>query len=85
MVVFMIALASALLISLTDSTYVAMRLNSAAEHRIKAEYILKSAVSVAQVLVKTDITSYDDPQQDAWMAFAASCCQAPALRQRQPA
>ena len=70
MVVFMIALASALLISLTDSTYVAMRLNSAAEHRIKAEYILKSAVSVAQVLVKTDITSYDDPQQDAWMAFA---------------
>ena len=70
MVVFMIALASALLISLTDSTYVAMRLNSAAEHRIKAEYILKSAVSVAQVLLKTDITSYDDPQQDAWMAFA---------------
>lgn len=70
MVVFMIALASALLISLTDSTYVAMRLNSAAEHRIKAEYILKSAVSVAQVLVKTDITPYDDPQQDAWMAFA---------------
>jgi hypothetical protein len=47
-----------------------MRLNSAAEHRIKAEYILKSAVSVAQVLVKTDITPYDDPQQDAWMAFA---------------
>ena len=70
MVVFMIALASALLISLTDSTYVAMRLNSAAEHRIKAEYILKSAVSVAQVLLKTDITLYDDPQQDAWMAFA---------------
>jgi type II secretory pathway component PulK len=70
MVIFMIALSSALLISLTDSTYVAMRLNSAAEQRIKAEYILKSAVNVAQVLIKNDITSFDDPTQDAWMMFA---------------
>ena len=69
MVVFMIALASAVLISLSDSTYVAMRLNSAAEQRIKAEYILKSAVNVAQVLIKNDLTDYDDPTQDAWMAF----------------
>ena len=70
MIVFMIALASAILISLTDSTYVAMRLNSAAEQRIKAEYILKSAVNVAQVLIKNDITNFDDPTQDAWMMFA---------------
>ncbi|MEY4668099.1 MAG: hypothetical protein RL518_798 [Pseudomonadota bacterium] len=70
MIVFMIALASAVLISLTDSTYVAMRLNGAAEQRIKAEYILKSAVNVAQVLIKNDITNYDDPTQDTWMAFA---------------
>lgn len=70
MIVFMIALASAVLISLTDSTYVAMRLNGAAEQRIKAEYILKSAVNVAQVLIKNDITNFDDPTQDAWMAFA---------------
>jgi len=70
MIVFMIALASAILISLTDSTYVAMRLNGAAEQRIKAEYILKSAVNVAQVLIKNDITNFDDPTQDAWMMFA---------------
>ena len=70
MIIFMIALASAVLISLTDSTYVAMRLNSAAEQRIKAEYILKSAVNVAQVLIKNDTTKFDDPTQDAWMAFA---------------
>ena len=70
MIIFMIALASAVLISLTDSTYVAMRLNSAAEQRIKAEYILKSAVNVAQVLIKSDATKFDDPTQDAWMAFA---------------
>ena len=69
LVIFMIALASAILFSLTDSTYVAMRLNSAAEQRIKAEYILKSAVNVAQVLIKNDLTNYDDPAQDAWMAF----------------
>lgn len=70
MIVFMIALASAILVSLTDSTYVAMRLNGAAEQRIKAEYILKSAVNVAQVLIKSDITTFDDPTQDAWMIFA---------------
>lgn len=70
MIVFMIALASAVLVSLTDSTYVAMRLNGAAEQRIKAEYILKSAVNVAQVLIKNDTTDWDEPTQDAWMAFA---------------
>jgi len=71
MIVFMIALASAVLISLSESTYLAMRLNAAAEQRIKAEYILKSAVNVARVLIKNDITpSYDDPTQDVWMMFS---------------
>lgn len=70
MIVFMIALASAILISLTDSTYVAMRLNGAAEQRIKAEYILKSATNLAQVLIKNDLTNFDDPSQDAWMIFS---------------
>jgi hypothetical protein len=65
----MIALASAILISLTDSTYVAMRLNGAAERRVKAEYILKSAVSFAQVLIKNDMNGVDDPAEDAWMMF----------------
>jgi len=71
MVIFMIALASAVLISLTESSYVAMRLNGAAEQRVKAEYILKSAVNFAQVLIKADTTTtYDDPVQDAWMQFS---------------
>jgi len=69
MVIFMIAIASALLISLTSSTYTSMRLNRAAEQRIRAEYILKSAVNLAQVLIKNDTTQYDDPVQDAWMKF----------------
>jgi type II secretory pathway component PulK len=69
LVIFMVALASTILIALTDSTYVAMRLNSATEKRVKAEYILKSAVNVAQVLIKNDTTAYDSPTEDAWMQF----------------
>jgi type II secretory pathway component PulK len=70
LVIFMIVLASALLASLAESTYVTMRLNSAAERRVRAEYVLKSAVNFAQVLIKNDVTPYDDPVQDAWMAFS---------------
>ncbi len=69
MVIFMIVITSALLVSLTDSTYISMRLNRATEQRLKAEYILKSAVNVSQVLIKSDTTQYDDPQQDLWMKF----------------
>jgi type II secretory pathway component PulK len=70
LVIFMIVLASALLASLAESTYVTMRLNSAAERRVRAEYVLKSAVNFAQVLIKNDVTPYDDPVQDAWMVFS---------------
>lgn len=69
MVIVMIAITSALLMSLTDSTYISMRLNRSAERRVQAEYILKSAVHFAQVLVKSDTTPNDDPTQDAWMQF----------------
>lgn len=69
MVVLMITIASGVLMALTDSTYVAMRLNRSAEQRVKAEYILKSAINVAQTLIKVDKTQYDDPTQDAWMQF----------------
>ncbi len=70
LVIFMVVLASALLASLAESTYVTMRLNSATERRVRAEYVLKSAVNFAQVLIKNDVTPYDDPVQDAWMAFS---------------
>jgi type II secretory pathway component PulK len=69
MVIMMITLASGILIALTDSTYVAMRLNRSSEQRVKAEYVLKSVINVAQMLIKLDRTQYDDPQQDAWMQF----------------
>jgi len=69
MVIVMIAITSALLMSLTDSSYVSMRLNRAAEQRSKAEYILKSAVNLAAILIKADNNEADDPRTDVWMRF----------------
>ncbi len=69
MVIVMIAITSALLMSLADSTYISMRLNRAAERRVQAEYIIKSAVHLAQALIKSDTTPNDVEAEDAWMAF----------------
>lgn len=69
MVIVMIAITSALLISLTDSTYISMGLNRAAERRVQSEYILKSAVHLAQALIMSDTTPYDTRGEDAWMFF----------------
>lgn len=69
LVIFMLALSSIVLVALTDSTYVAARLNSATQKRVKAEAILKSVVNVAQVLLKNDTTQFDSPTEDAWMQF----------------
>lgn len=69
MVIVMIAITSAILMSLTDSTYISMRLNRAAERRVQAEYLVKSAVHLAQQLIMSDTTPYDIPGEDAWMFF----------------
>ncbi len=69
MVIVMIAITSALLMSLTDSTYISMRLNRAAERRVQAEYLLKSAVHLAQALIMSDTTPSDVRGEDAWMFF----------------
>jgi type II secretory pathway component PulK len=69
MVIVMIAITSALLMSLTDSTYVSMRLNRAAEQRSKAEYILKSAINLAAIMIKIDSNETDDRRTDLWMRF----------------
>lgn len=70
MVVFIIILAGAIVMSISDSTYVAMRLNTAAERRVQAEYILKSAINFARVLIQDDIDpNQDDPLKDKWFRF----------------
>jgi type II secretory pathway component PulK len=72
MVIVMIAITSALLMSLTESTFISMRINRASEQRIKAESLLKSAFNIAQVLIKNDSTAFDDENQDWWMMFKDS-------------
>lgn len=70
MVVFIIILAGAIVMSLSDSTYVAMRLNLAAERRVQAEYILKSAINFSRVLIQDDVDpQQDDPLKDKWFRF----------------
>ena len=69
MVIFMVVLCSAILVSLSDSTYTAMRINRTTEQRVKAEYIMKSAVNFARVLIQNDATEFDDPSRDDWMQF----------------
>ena len=69
MVIVMIAITSALLMSLTDSTYISMRLNRAAEQRSRAEYILKSVVNLAAAIIKTDTNDTDDRRNDFWMQY----------------
>ena len=72
MVIVMLAITSALLMSLTESTFISMRINRSAEQRIKAEYLLKSAFNVAQVLIQTDQSPTDDPRTDNWMDYTSS-------------
>jgi type II secretory pathway component PulK len=66
-VIFIIAIASILVLSLSHSTYLAQRLHQVSEQRFRAEYLLKSTLSVAQVIV-----SQDPPEgttQPPWQAF----------------
>jgi general secretion pathway protein K len=77
MVIVMIAITSALLVSLAESSFISMRLNRAVEQRIKAEYMLKSAFNVARVLIKNDSTPTDERLQDAWMILFGSSAEVP--------
>lgn len=69
LVMFIVALASIVVINLTYSTYLGSRLSSNIEHSVQSEYILKSALNFARVLIKTDETE-EDSYQDIWGKFA---------------
>lgn len=68
LVIFIVALASILVINLTYSTTLAARQNSMVERSLKAEYILKSAMNFARVLLREDGTP-EDGVQDPWGKF----------------
>lgn len=68
-VIFIITLTGALVVSLAETTYISMRMNRALEQRTQAEYLLKSAVNIARVLIKEDKTADYDNSEDLWYAF----------------
>lgn len=68
LVIFIIALASIIVINLAYSTFIGSRLNLAAERSLQAEYLLKSAMNMAMVLIRADPSSEDSPE-DIWYMF----------------
>jgi len=67
-VIFVVALATILVVNLAYSSYLGGRLNKSAERSLQAEYLLKSALSLARILVQAD-PSTEDSINDPWAAF----------------
>lgn len=68
MVIFIVTLASTLVVSLAYSTYLNSRVSAGAQRSIQAEYLLKSTLSLAQVLIDVANPNYDSPK-DLWAQF----------------
>lgn len=69
LVLFIVALASIIVINLTYSTYLGSRISITAERSVQAEYLLKSALNFARALIKADQTD-EDSYRDDWGKFA---------------
>lgn len=52
--IFILVLLSILVVDLTYSTYINGRINKAAQNSLKAEFLLKSTVSVARAMIKSE-------------------------------
>lgn len=78
LVLFIVTLASVLVVSLTYSTHLGSRLASMSERSFESEYLLKSAVNLARVLIKEDTTP-EDGLQDLWGEFSGGVGVPPAL------
>jgi len=68
LVIFIVALASIIVTSATYSTHLASRRSSIVARGVRAEYLLKSAVNVARVLLKEDKNT-EDSSKDLWGNF----------------
>ncbi|NDC38898.1 MAG: hypothetical protein EBZ48_12750, partial [Proteobacteria bacterium] len=68
LVTFVVALATIIVTALAYSTHLAARRNSMVERGFQAEYLLKSAVSLARTLIKLDKTP-EDSEKDLWGLF----------------
>ncbi len=67
-VIFVVTLASIIVLELTWSTFLGSRRRAIVMKSVEAEFILKSAVNVAQTLITADTTEGDDPK-DPWYPF----------------
>ncbi len=70
LVIFIVALASILVINLTYSTFISTRTMGMVERGLQAEYLLKSLLNFSQVLIKEDKNKFDAYQADGWGVFA---------------
>ncbi|MCB0317930.1 MAG: type II secretion system minor pseudopilin GspK [Bdellovibrionales bacterium] len=68
LVIFVVALASTIVVNLAYNTMISARSNAMTVKGLQAEYILKSAVNVARVLIKNDDTK-EDAGDDLWAKF----------------
>jgi general secretion pathway protein K len=68
LVISLVALASMLVVQLAYSTHLQAQLSSNIEHSLQGEFLLKSAVNFARVLLKEDQSS-EDSEKDLWGMF----------------
>lgn len=68
MVIFVIALATILVVNLTHSTFIEAQLNTNIERSLKAEYLLKSSINIARQLIVNDGRPADSFKDD-WGQF----------------
>lgn len=68
-VTLIVSLATLLVVNLTYSTYLGSRTSAMIADRLQAEYVLKSVINLAKLLLEQD-TSEDDGPQDTWGGFS---------------
>ena len=69
LVVFMVALATILVMSVASSSYLGSRRELASARALQAEYLLKSALNIAIALIKEDTSPEDGFQDPTWGPF----------------
>ena len=69
-VVFVIALCSIIVVNLSQSAFREARISNASVKRIQAEYLLKSAINFARVLLSKDASQDVDSSGDVWAGFS---------------
>ncbi len=78
LVLFVITLASILVVNLTFSTSLTARTSAQIQRSSKAEFLLKSALNMARVLLKEDKTQ-EDSIKDTWGMFSSGMAVPPEL------